>query len=97
MLESKLKELKDIDVKALLNNKYNVLFGIGLLLSIWFFFTCAFWDDFVNISLAYPYGIIALWLSIAGIILDTEKKKYSLIHYILTAGILWSMIVLMFK
>lgn len=77
--------------------KYNILFGASVFFALWVLFTSSIWSDFSNITISYPFGLIGLYLSIAGNIFDPQKSRYTIPQCILTLGVIWPMIVLMFK
>ncbi|GAB4148648.1 MAG: hypothetical protein Fur0041_22140 [Bacteroidia bacterium] len=75
--------------------KYHFLFFAALLCSVWFLITGGIWAYFIALLFSYPAGILSFILCWLGKKHDPQKKRYTYVLWILGAGLLWSLSVLM--
>lgn len=75
-------------------HKNDILFYTAMLFAIWFAWTGMAWTYSAALFIAYPFGIISLliWLSIK----KENRKRTKWIPRILTAGLILSLIVLIY-
>jgi hypothetical protein len=64
-------------------NKNNILFWLGMLLAVWFAITGIVWVYWAAVVIAYPAGLISLWIYFN---IRRENKKRAKI-LIITLGI----------
>lgn len=66
----------------------------ALLLALWFALTAGVWVYWGALFVAYPAGLVSLWLWNTGRKTDLLAKRYQLVAWILVAGTVWSLSVL---
>ncbi len=78
------------------NNKSNLYFYSSLVCAIWFALTVSLWVYFANLFISLPVGIISLYTMHKGKQIDENNNRYRITTSILIAGVVVSLIVLLF-
>lgn len=74
-------------------NKNNILFWLGMLLAVWFAITGIVWVYWAALVLAYPAGLISLWIYFY--LRKTDKKRARYLLVTLGIGLVLSLGVLL--
>lgn len=78
-------------------NKTSGFYFYGALLAaIWFALTAWLWTYFANIFISLPLGILSFYLLKKGKQIDPNKNRYNITISILIAGIVVSLITLLY-
>jgi hypothetical protein len=78
-----------------MTNKYDILFWTGIITAIWFASTGIFWTYWAALIISYPVGLISLLICIK---LKSENRvRTKFIPIILTAGLILSLLALIFQ
>ncbi len=71
-----------------------VIFCFSLIFAVWFAITAWFWTYYANLFIALPAGVLSLGFWQIGRRMDERPKRYRIIAWILTAGTVVSLAVL---